>query len=124
MQLDLVRLHQRVREQLFAHLLYLSARLARVVRRHLEIDDLADYLAAAREQNRATTCVVSTADDRDIALFVKAGATVVFPENVAAGLGLADQVLLLSGMTQEDAGRIITTLRAELNPELRDRVGI
>jgi monovalent cation:H+ antiporter-2, CPA2 family len=78
----------------------------------------------AREQNRPTTCIVSTTDDRDISSFVEAGATVVFPENLAAGLGLADQVLLLSGMTQEEAGHVITTLRVELNPELRERVGI
>ncbi|MDI7862614.1 hypothetical protein MRS76_11645 [Rhizobiaceae bacterium n13] len=68
--------------------------------------------------------MVSTADDRDIAALVKAGANVVFPENLAAGLALADQSLLLCGLTQEEAGRIITTLRAELNPELRERVGI
>ena len=54
----------------------------------------------------------------------RAGATVVFPENLAAGLALADQSLLLCGLTQQEAGQIITTLRAELNPELRERVGI
>jgi CPA2 family monovalent cation:H+ antiporter-2 len=53
-----------------------------------------------------------------------AGAATVFPENVAAGLALADQALLLSGFTQEDAARVITAVRAELNPELRGRVGI
>lgn len=81
-------------------------------------------LKFASEQQMAVPCVVSTADDRDITAFVKAGATVVFPENLAAGLALADQSLLLCGLTQEEAGRIITTLRAELNPELRERVGI
>jgi len=68
--------------------------------------------------------VASSADERDIAALVKAGAKVVFPENLAAGLALADQSLLLCGLTQEEEGRIITTLRAELNPELQERVGI
>lgn len=81
-------------------------------------------LAFAREQNPSVPCIVGTSDDRDVGDFVKAGASVVFPENLAAGLGLADQALLLSGLSQEEAGRIITALRAELNPELRDRVGI
>ncbi|RFB88678.1 hypothetical protein B5K11_24715 [Rhizobium leguminosarum bv. trifolii] len=49
---------------------------------------------------------------------------VVFPENFAAGLSLADQSLLLCGLKQGETGRIITTLSAELNPDLRDRVGI
>ncbi|MDR6636131.1 hypothetical protein J2X72_004945 [Phyllobacterium sp. 1468] len=68
--------------------------------------------------------MASSADERDIAALVKAGAKVVFPENLAAGLALADQSLLLCGLTQEEEGRIITTLRAELNPELQERVGI
>ena len=54
----------------------------------------------------------------------EAGATVVFPENLAAGLALADQVLLLKGLSQEQAASIITEVRAGLNPELRGRVGI
>src|SRR3954452_11346498 len=41
MQLDLVRLHQRVCKQLLAHLLHLRARLARVVGRHLDVHELA-----------------------------------------------------------------------------------
>jgi CPA2 family monovalent cation:H+ antiporter-2 len=80
-------------------------------------------LKFAREQEAAVPCVVSTADDRDITSLVDAEATVVFPENLAAGLALADQSLLLCGLTQQEAGQIITTLRAELNPELQERVG-
>ena len=68
--------------------------------------------------------MVSTADDRDITTLVAAGATVVFRENLAAGLALADQSLLLCGLSQQEAGQIITTLRAELDPELRERFGI
>jgi CPA2 family monovalent cation:H+ antiporter-2 len=81
-------------------------------------------LKFVREQETAIPRVVSTADDRNITSLVDAGATVVFPENLAAGLALADQSLLLCGLTQEEAGRVITTLRAELNPELRERVGV
>ncbi|WP_020188284.1 cation:proton antiporter [Methylopila sp. 73B] len=81
-------------------------------------------LAFARGRNPSIACIVSTNDDRDMADFVQAGASVVFPENLAAGLGLADQALLVSGLTQEEAGRLVTALRAELSPELRDRVGI
>jgi monovalent cation:H+ antiporter-2, CPA2 family len=81
-------------------------------------------LTFVREQETAIPSVVSTVDDRDIASLVDVGATVVFPENLAAGLALADQSLLLCGLTQEEARQIITTLRVELNPELRQRVGI
>lgn len=89
--------------------------------RHAAVERILKF---ASEQQVAIPCVVSTADDYDIKTLVKAGAKVVFPENLAAGLALADQSLLLCGLTQEEAGRIITTLRAELNPELRERVGI
>lgn len=68
--------------------------------------------------------MVSTVDDRENASVVKAGAKVVFPENLAAGLALADQSLLLCGLAQEEARKIITTLRAEFNPELWGRVVI
>jgi monovalent cation:H+ antiporter-2, CPA2 family len=81
-------------------------------------------LKFAREQETPIPCVVSTADDRDAKRFVDVGANVVFPENLAAGLALADQTLLLCGVAQQEVGKIITTLRAELNPELRDRVGV
>ncbi len=89
--------------------------------RHSAVERILKF---ANEQQMAIPCVVSTADDLEITPLVKAGANVVFPENLAAGLALADQSLLLCGLTQEEAGRIITTLRAELNPELRERVGI
>ena len=89
--------------------------------RHAAVERVLKF---ARERDTAVPSVVSTADDRDMSSLVDAGATVIFPENLAAGLALADQSLLLSGLTQQEAGRIITTLRAELNPELRERVGI
>jgi CPA2 family monovalent cation:H+ antiporter-2 len=77
----------------------------------------------AREQNPAVSSIVSVADDQEIISFVRAGASAVFPENVAAGLALADQVLLVCGFSQDTAANIVTTVRAELNPELRGRVG-
>lgn len=58
--------------------------------------------------------LVSTADDLDVARFAGLNATAVFPENLAAGLELADRALLLCGRTQDDAARIVNTVRAEL----------
>src|SRR4029077_1157316 len=49
MDLDLVRLHQRICEQLLAHLFDLGARLGRIGRIDLEVDDLADPCGADRE---------------------------------------------------------------------------
>ncbi|MEA2782875.1 MAG: monovalent cation:H+ antiporter-2, family [Rhodospirillaceae bacterium] len=78
----------------------------------------------ARERDPTLPSIVSVADDRDMSALAMAGATVVFPENWAAGLALANQALLLSNFTQEDAARVITAVRAELNPEIRDQVGV
>lgn len=78
----------------------------------------------ARDCNPETPCVVSASDDRDIGRLAATGATVVFPENLAAGLGLADQAMLLCGMSQREAAKVITALRTELNPELHERVGV
>jgi monovalent cation:H+ antiporter-2, CPA2 family len=77
-----------------------------------------------REESPVIPSIVSTKDERDLQAVVAAGATIVFPENFAAGLALADQVLLLSGLTQEDAAKVVTTVRAELSPELTGRVGL
>jgi CPA2 family monovalent cation:H+ antiporter-2 len=77
----------------------------------------------AREQNPAVSSIVSAADDQEIAPLARAGASTVFPENVAAGLALADQVLLVCGFSQDSAANIVTTVRAELHPELRGLVG-
>jgi K+:H+ antiporter len=88
-------------------------------RRHV-VERILHY---AREQNPAVTSIVSAADDQEISTLARAGASTVFPENVAAGLALADQVLLVCGFSQDDAASIVTTVRAELHPELRGRVG-
>ena len=55
---------------------------------------------------------------------VAAGVGTVFPENFAAGLGFADQVLLLIGFSQQDAADVLIIVRAELSPELSGHVGI
>src|SRR6202048_315330 len=49
----------------------------------------------AREHNPTVSSIVSAADDQEILPLVRAGASTVFPENVAAGLALADQVLFV-----------------------------
>jgi CPA2 family monovalent cation:H+ antiporter-2 len=61
--------------------------------------------------------LVSTADDLDMARFTELDATAVFPENLSAGLELADRALLLCGKTQDDSARIVNAVRAELVDE-------
>jgi len=77
-----------------------------------------------RHKNPDASLLVSAADDRDIKHLAAAGATAVFPENLAAGLALADQALLLVGLTQQEAATIITATRSRLNPELLGSVGV
>ena len=62
----------------------------------------------------APASLVSTADDLDMTRFSRLDPTAVFPENLAAGLALADRALLLCGKAQDDAARIVSTVRAEL----------
>jgi CPA2 family monovalent cation:H+ antiporter-2 len=78
----------------------------------------------ARHQNPGVPAIVSTDDDRDLSTFASAGAASVFPENHAAGLALGAQALLFAGFSQDEAARVIAAVRAELNPELLDRVGL
>jgi CPA2 family monovalent cation:H+ antiporter-2 len=63
-------------------------------------------------------------DESAAARLLAAGAHTVFPESLAAGLGLADQALLLCGLDQDAAARVVTELRARLQPELRGGVGV
>jgi CPA2 family monovalent cation:H+ antiporter-2 len=63
--------------------------------------------------------------DEDAATrLLAAGANTVFPENLAAGLGLADQALLLCGLDQAAAARVITELRGRLSPALITGAGV
>nr|WP_280950642.1 cation:proton antiporter [Rhodomicrobium sp. R_RK_3] len=81
-------------------------------------------LASIRQQNPAAAILVSADDARGTEELAKAGATAVFQEDLAAGLALADQTLLLAGFTQDEAADVIRRLRAELNPKLEAVVGI
>jgi CPA2 family monovalent cation:H+ antiporter-2 len=80
-------------------------------------------LHEARQQNPIIPSIVSASDDRGLAALVATGAGTVFPEHLAAGLALADQVLLHGGLDRQQAAKVITTVRAELSPELTGRVG-
>ncbi|MFL0585511.1 NAD-binding protein [Sphingomonas olei] len=62
--------------------------------------------------------IVSTRDASALEPLVRAGATHVFPENLAAGLALATQTLITLGVPARDAVERIRALRVELNPEL------
>jgi monovalent cation:H+ antiporter-2, CPA2 family len=75
---------------------------------------VARLLHHARHRNPAIASIISAADDVALSELADAGATVVFPENLAAGLALADQALLLSGLSQEQAARVISEVRADL----------
>jgi monovalent cation:H+ antiporter-2, CPA2 family len=88
-------------------------------RRHL----IEHILHFVRQQNPAASSIVSATDDQELSSLRRAGASTVFPENIAAGLALADQVLLVCGFSQDDAASIVTAARAELHPELRGHVG-
>jgi CPA2 family monovalent cation:H+ antiporter-2 len=81
-------------------------------------------LHRAREQNPNISSIVSVTDDQEVLRLARAGAGTVFPENLAAGLALADQVLLVCGFSQDNAAHIVTTIRAELHPQLMGLVGI
>jgi CPA2 family monovalent cation:H+ antiporter-2 len=77
-------------------------------RRHV-VEHILHYV---RQHNPAISSIVSAADDQEISSLARAGAGTVFPENIAAGLALADQVLLVCGFSQDDAAHIVTTVRA------------
>jgi CPA2 family monovalent cation:H+ antiporter-2 len=81
-------------------------------------------LHRARHENPAIASIVSASDDREVPVLAAIGGGTIFPENFAAGLALADQVLLMSGLTREHAAKVVTAVRAELNPELSGRVGL
>jgi CPA2 family monovalent cation:H+ antiporter-2 len=68
---------------------------------------------------------LANALDEEVATrLLAAGADTVFPENLAAGLGLADQALLLCGLDQAAAARVITELRGRLSPALITGAGV
>lgn len=81
------------------------------------LDTVKRILHSVKTADPAPASLVSTADDLDIARFAQLDATAVFPENLAAGLALADRALRLSGKTSDDADRVVNTVRAELIEE-------
>lgn len=66
-------------------------------------EHLKRLLRIARESNPAVLLIISTGDDQNAAALVTDGVGAVFPENFAAGLALADQVLLQYGLSREAA---------------------
>jgi CPA2 family monovalent cation:H+ antiporter-2 len=68
--------------------------------------------------------LASAQDEASAAALIAQGAEVVFPENLAAGLGLANQALLLCGLDQQTTARIVTELRGRTNPELGGAIGL
>lgn len=89
--------------------------------RHPQIERLLHH---ARQENPSAPSIVSAKDDRDVSALATAGGSVVFPENLAAGLALGYQALLFTHFSHEEAASLITAVRAKLNPELRGRVGL
>jgi CPA2 family monovalent cation:H+ antiporter-2 len=77
----------------------------------------------ARHQPQHLPTLVSARDDRRLDTIVKAGAAVVFPENLAAGLALGNQALVLLGRTHDEAASIVRNTRTALNSESCDAVG-
>lgn len=63
--------------------------------------------------------IVSTRKDVELEPLARAGATYVFPENLAAGLALAAQALSALGLCAEEVDRRVETARRDVTPELR-----
>tara|TARA_R110000868_G_scaffold411785_1_gene710534 strand:- start:10562 stop:12277 length:1716 start_codon:yes stop_codon:yes gene_type:complete len=73
----------------------------------------------ARRLNASLQIIASLRDDTHLAELVEAGASHIFPENYASGLGLAAQALMSLGVPPAEAMDKIRSIRAELSPELR-----
>jgi CPA2 family monovalent cation:H+ antiporter-2 len=86
--------------------------------------DAGRILHWAKHERPGAHRLASASDESSASELAARGADVVFPENLAAGLGLADQALLLSGLDQDAAARLVTELRAKLNPELAASAGL
>ncbi|RSY76558.1 sodium:proton exchanger [Sphingomonas koreensis] len=80
---------------------------------------LEQLVRQVRQLNPAVPVLVSTRDNRGLTSIAKAGATYIFPENLAAGLGLAAQTFVALGVSPEEALARVRAVRLQLNPELR-----
>jgi CPA2 family monovalent cation:H+ antiporter-2 len=80
---------------------------------------LEELVRHVRQLNPAVPVLVSTRDERGLRSLVKAGATHIFPESQAAGLGLAAQTFIALGDPPAEALARVRAIRVRLNPELR-----
>lgn len=81
-------------------------------------------LYQVRQENPSLATLVSIRDDLEARFFTDMGASVVFPENVAAGLALGDRALMLAGLSEEEAAAIVKRIGAELDVEIRSLLRI
>ncbi|GBD25539.1 Glutathione-regulated potassium-efflux system protein KefC [bacterium HR30] len=78
----------------------------------------------ARARNPEIAVIVSAKEEAELPHLAQTGVTAVFPENLAVGLALGNQALLLLGRSYEEAARVVSELRALLNPELAGHIGV
>jgi CPA2 family monovalent cation:H+ antiporter-2 len=76
-------------------------------------------LRLVRHDRPELPVLVSTDDDAALGPLVEAGATRVLPENLAAGLALAAQVLAALGLAPKEVEARVAAAAAELDPESR-----
>jgi CPA2 family monovalent cation:H+ antiporter-2 len=86
--------------------------------------DVTKLLHHLRARSPALPVLVSVSDISQAQQLANSGATAIFPESLAAGLALADQALLLTGFTQDEAAQIIRDVRAALSPHLDKVLGL
>lgn len=70
-------------------------------------------LDRVRSENPSARTIVSTAEDHEVQAIRASGAHAVFLENLAAGLGLAREVLVLQGRTPVEATAAISRVPTE-----------
>ena len=79
-----------------------------------EVRVIERLLHHGRSRQPELLALISVDDDREVARVAAAGATVVFAENLAAGLELGAETLHLHGLSRDDAAGVITEARAAL----------
>jgi CPA2 family monovalent cation:H+ antiporter-2 len=70
--------------------------------------------------NPALPVIVSTNDTTSVRRLAEVGATHVLPENLAAGLGLAEHLLRALGMSPQGVDERINQVRTILSPARPD----
>jgi CPA2 family monovalent cation:H+ antiporter-2 len=84
-----------------------------------EVRAIERLLHHARSRQPELLALISVDDDREVAKIAAAGATVVFAENLAAGLELGAETLHLHGLSRDDAAGIVAEARATLAAALQ-----